>query len=65
LVSNTETFNSFKLLEFSRLEKRRNAYRVLVERSGGKKPLGRPKRECDDIKMDHKKYDELDRSSSG
>ncbi|KAJ4434569.1 hypothetical protein ANN_23131 [Periplaneta americana] len=30
----------------------RNAYRVLVGRPEGKRPLGRPRRRCEDIKMD-------------
>ena len=35
------------------MEGSRNAYRVLVERSVGKRPLGKPKRRWEDnIKMD-------------
>jgi hypothetical protein len=33
--------------------KKRNAYRILVGKPEGKRPLGRPRRRCvDDIKMD-------------
>jgi hypothetical protein len=32
---------------------KRNEYRILVEKSEGKRPLGRPRRRCvDNIKMD-------------
>jgi hypothetical protein len=32
---------------------KRNAYRILVEKQEGKRPLGRPRRRCvDNIKMD-------------
>jgi hypothetical protein len=35
------------------LEERRGVYRVLVGRPEGKRPLGRPRRRCEDkIKMD-------------
>jgi len=35
---------------------RRGVYRVLVEKPEGKRPLGRPRRRCDDnIKMDLQK----------
>ena len=30
---------------------RRGAYRVLVGRPEGRRPLGRPRRRCEDIKM--------------
>jgi hypothetical protein len=34
-------------------EEKRNAYRILVGRPEGKRPLGRPRRRCvDNIKMD-------------
>jgi hypothetical protein len=34
---------------------RRNAYRILVGKSEGKRPLGRPRRRwADNIKMDHR-----------
>ena len=37
----------------ARLGKRRGVYRVLVEKSEGNRPLGRPRRRLeDDIKMD-------------
>ena len=37
----------------SRMEQYRNAYRVLVGKPEGKRPLGRPRRRCEDnIKMD-------------
>jgi hypothetical protein len=31
---------------------KRNAYRILVGKPGGKRPLGRPRRRLDNIKMD-------------
>jgi hypothetical protein len=31
---------------------KRNAYRILVRKSKGKRPLGRPRHKSDDIKMD-------------
>jgi hypothetical protein len=35
------------------MEQKRNAYRILVEKPEGKKPLGRPRlRRVDNIKMD-------------
>jgi hypothetical protein len=35
----------------ARMEEKRNAYRILVEKPEGKKPLGRPRRRwVDDIK---------------
>ena len=35
------------------MEQSRNAYRVLVGKPEGKRPLGRPRRRCEDnIKMD-------------
>jgi hypothetical protein len=35
------------------MEEKRNAYRILVGKSEGKRPLGRPRRRCvDNIKMD-------------
>jgi hypothetical protein len=34
-------------------KKKKNAYRILVESPGGKRPLGRPRRRCvDNIKVD-------------
>ena len=36
----------------ARIEQSRNAYRVLVGKPEGKRPLGRPRRRCEDnIKM--------------
>jgi hypothetical protein len=38
--------------------KGRGAYRVLVVKPEEKRPLGRPRRRCEDnIKMDHQKWD--------
>jgi hypothetical protein len=34
------------------MEERRGAYRVLVRKPEGKRPMGRPRRRCEDIKMD-------------
>jgi hypothetical protein len=45
-----------------------NAYRILVGRAEGKRPLGRPRRRwVDDIKIDLRGigWDRLDRSGSG
>jgi len=40
------------------MEERRGANRVLVGKSGGKRPLGRPRRRWEDnIKMDIQKWD--------
>jgi hypothetical protein len=37
----------------ARMLEKRNAYRLLVGKPGGKRPLGRPRRRCmDNIKMD-------------
>jgi hypothetical protein len=47
---------------------RRGAYRALVGKPEGRRPLGRPRRRWEDnIKMDLKKWDggSLDRSGSG
>jgi hypothetical protein len=39
--------------ECSTNEEKRNAYRILVGKTGGKRPLGRPRRRCvDNIKID-------------
>jgi hypothetical protein len=38
----------------ARMEDRRGAYRVLVGRPDGKRPLGRPRHRWDNIKMDLK-----------
>jgi hypothetical protein len=39
-----------------RMREKRNAYRMLVRKSEGKRPLGRPRCTCvDNIKMDHRK----------
>jgi hypothetical protein len=39
----------------ARLGEKRNAYRILVGKPEGKRPLGRPRRRCEDnIKMDFK-----------
>jgi hypothetical protein len=40
------------------MEERRGAYRVLVGKSEGKRPLGRPRRRWEDnIQMDIQKWD--------
>jgi hypothetical protein len=42
---------------------KRNAYRILVGKSEGRRPLGRPRRRCvDDIKIDLRKigWDDMD-----
>jgi hypothetical protein len=40
----------------ARMREKRNAYRILVEKPEGKKPLGRPRRMwLDNIKMDLRK----------
>jgi hypothetical protein len=47
---------------------KRNAYRILLGKPEGKRPLGRPRRRwVDDIKMDLREvgWYELDRSGSG
>jgi hypothetical protein len=36
----------------ARLEERRGVYRVLLVKLEGKRLLGRPRRRCDDIRMD-------------
>jgi hypothetical protein len=39
----------------ARMGEKRIAYRILVGKSEGKRPLGRPRRRCvDNIKIDHK-----------
>jgi hypothetical protein len=39
----------------ARMEETRNAYRILVEKPEGKRPLGRPRRRwVDNIKIDHR-----------
>ena len=39
----------------ARMEQSRNAYRVLVGKPEGRRPLGRPRRSCEDnIRMDFK-----------
>jgi hypothetical protein len=39
----------------AQMRKKRNAYRILVEKPEGKRPLGRPRRRwVDNIKMDHR-----------
>ena len=41
--------------QIARMEQSRNGYRVLVVKTGGKRPLGRPRRRWqDNIKMDLK-----------
>jgi hypothetical protein len=34
------------------MEEMRNVYNILVAKPEGKRPLGRPRRRCDDIRMD-------------
>jgi hypothetical protein len=36
----------------ARVEKMRNAYRILIGKPEGKRPLGRPSRRWEDIRMD-------------
>jgi hypothetical protein len=36
----------------ARMGQNRNAYRMLVGKTGGKKPLGRPRSKLDNIKID-------------
>jgi len=36
----------------ARMGERRDVYRVFVGKPEGKRPLGRPRRRCDNIKMD-------------
>jgi hypothetical protein len=54
----------------ARMGERRGAYRALVEKHGGRRPLGRPRRRWEDnIKMDLREVgwgvDGLDQSGSG
>jgi hypothetical protein len=52
----------------AQMEEKRNAYRILVGRPEGKRPLERPRhRRIDNIKMDLReiRWDGLDRSGSG
>jgi hypothetical protein len=51
----------------ARMGKNRNAYRILVGKPEGKRPLGRSKRRWVDVKMDHREmgWYGLDRSGSG
>jgi hypothetical protein len=47
----------------ARMEQNRNAYRILVRKPKGKRPLGRPRRRCvGNIKMDLKEigWDDMD-----
>jgi hypothetical protein len=42
----------------ARMGETRNAYRILVGKPEGKRPLGRPRRRCvDNIKMDHREIE--------
>jgi hypothetical protein len=44
--------------EIARMGEIRNAYRILVGKPEGKRPLGRPRRRwVDDIKMDHREIE--------
>jgi hypothetical protein len=54
----------------SRMGEKRNAYKILVGKPEGKRPLGRPRRRCEDnIRMDVKRdgigWYGLDSSGSG
>jgi hypothetical protein len=52
----------------ARIVERRNAYRILVGKPEGQRPLGRPRRRwLDNIKMDLREieWDGVDRSCSG
>jgi hypothetical protein len=50
----------------ARMEEKRNAYRILVGKPDGKRPLGRPRRRCEDnIRRDRMGRYGLDTSGSG
>ena len=44
-------YSSFMGGALARMGKRRGVYRILVGKSEGKRPLGRPRRRWEDIKM--------------
>jgi hypothetical protein len=53
LEASRVVLGSIELVRYAPLREKRNAYRLLVGKPEGKRPLGRPRRRCvDNIKMD-------------
>ncbi|KAJ4444090.1 hypothetical protein ANN_05879 [Periplaneta americana] len=62
IIRNNKSRRSRWAGHVARMGESRNAYRVLVRRPEGKRPLGRPRRRWEDIKMDLREvgYDDRD-----